>query len=127
MPYRVDITTANHDSFDRLVQLGALDIEQILDGLAAIIPDDVTPDVLAAALSVTSVTVSPAVARDNGSVWLLRPREVHIGRVVIAPVEGAAPADALRLTDSNAFGTGHHPTTVLCIEALEEALTITVP
>jgi ribosomal protein L11 methyltransferase len=127
MPYRIDVTAPNHDSFDRLVRFGALDVEPIGDSLAAIIPDGVTPDTVAAALGLTSVTVSPAVARDNGSVWLLRPRAVHIGSVVIAPVDAAAPADALRLTDSNAFGTGHHPTTALCIEALEEALTIAVP
>ena len=127
MPYRIDVTAPNHDSFDRLVQLGALDIEPSGNGLAAIIPDGVTPDTVAAALGLTSVTVSPAVARDNGSVWLLRPRPCRIGSVDIAPLEVAAPADALRLTDSNAFGTGHHPTTVLCIEALEEALTIAVP
>jgi ribosomal protein L11 methyltransferase len=28
------------------------------------------------------------------------------------------------LTDSDAFGTGHHPTTALCIEALEEILSV---
>jgi ribosomal protein L11 methyltransferase len=27
------------------------------------------------------------------------------------------------LTDSNTFGTGHHPTTALCVETLEEILT----
>jgi ribosomal protein L11 methyltransferase len=87
----------------------------------------VTPDAVAGALGVASVAVSPAVGRDNGSVWLLRPRAVRIGSVLVAPPEVAAPPDALRLTDSTAFGTGHHPTTALCVDALEEALTIAVP
>jgi ribosomal protein L11 methyltransferase len=73
------------------------------------------------------MTVSPAVARDNGSVWLVSPRTVRIGSVLIVPPEVAAPLNALRLTDSTAFGTGHHPTTALCVEALEEAFTIAVP
>ena len=127
MPYRIDISCPAHDALDELVQLGALDIEPVGDGLAAIIPDGVTPDAVAGALGVDSVRVSPAVARDNGSVWLVSPRAVRIGSFVIAPPEVAAPSGGLRLTDSTAFGTGHHPTTALCVEALEEALTIAVP
>ena len=127
VPYRIDISSPPDDALDQLVQLGALDIEQVNDGLAAIIPDGVTPDAVAGALGVASVTVSPAIARDNGSVWLLSPRAVRIGSVLIAPPEVAAPPNALRLTDSIAFGTGHHPTTALCIEAIEEALTVAVP
>jgi len=127
VPYRIDIRCPPHDALDELVQLGALDIEPVNDGLAAIIPDGVTPDAVAAALGVASVAVSPAVGRDNESVWLLSPRAVRIGSVLVAPPEVAAPPDALRLTDSTAFGTGHHPTTALCVEALEEALTIAVP
>ena len=127
VPYRIDISCPPHDALDQLVQLGALDIEQVRDGLAAIIPDAVTPDAVAGALGVAGVAVSPAVGRDNGSVWLLTPRAVRIGRVLVAPAEVAAPPEALRLTDSTAFGTGHHPTTALCVEALEEALTIAVP
>jgi ribosomal protein L11 methyltransferase len=127
VPYRIDISCPPHDAFDQLLQLGALDIETIGDGLAAIIPDGVTPDVVTGTLGVTTATVSPAVARDNGSVWLLSPRAVRIGSVLIAPPEVPAPPNALKLIDSTTFGTGHHPTTALCVEALEKALTIAVP
>src|SRR4051812_13365490 len=111
MPYRIDISSPPHDALDQLVQLGALDIEPVGDGLAAIIPDSVTPDAVAMVLGVASVTVSPAVARDNGSVWLVSPRVVRAGSLLIAPPVIAAPPGALRLTDSTAFGSGNHPTT----------------
>jgi ribosomal protein L11 methyltransferase len=127
MPYRIDISNPPPDILDQLVQLGALDIEPVGDGVAAIIPDGVTPDAAARALGVASVAVSRAVGRDNDSVWLLSPRAVRIGRFLIVPPGVAAPTDALRLTDSTAFGTGHHPTTALCIEALEEVVNISVP
>jgi ribosomal protein L11 methyltransferase len=127
VPYRIDIPCPPCGAVDQLVQLGALDIEPVSDGLAAIIPDGVPPDAVAGALGLTRVAVSPALGRDNGSVWLLRPRAVRIGSVLVAPPEVAAPPDALRLTDSTAFGTGRHPTTALCLEALAEALAIAVP
>ena len=38
-----------------------------------------------------------------------------------------APPGALRLVDAAAFGTGLHPTTALCLEALEEAVQISPP
>jgi ribosomal protein L11 methyltransferase len=123
MPYRIDICCPRPDAVDLLVQLGALDIESVNDGLAAIMPDGVTQDTVAGALNLSSVTVSVAAARDNSSVWLLSPRAVRIGNVLIASREVSAPTKALRLTDSDAFGTGHHPTTALCVEALEEILT----
>ena len=109
------------------MELGALDIEPINDKLAAIIPDSVTPDAVAGTLGVANVVVLPAIGRDKGSVWLLSPRAVRIGSVLIAAPEVAAPPSALRLTDSTAFGTGHHPTTRLCLESLEEVLSIAVP
>ena len=112
MPYRIDIACPPHDALDRLVELGALDIEVDGGRLAAIIPDGVTPEVVAHALGVNNVNVSPAVGRDSGSVWLVSPR--------------AAPK-GLRLTDSSVFGTGHHPTTALCLEALEEILRSALP
>jgi ribosomal protein L11 methyltransferase len=109
------------------VRLGALDVEAVGDGVAAIIPDGLTSEAVASDLGVPSLTVSAAVARDNGSVWLLSPRPVRIGSVLIVPPEDAAPPAALRLTDSPAFGTGHHPTTALCVEAIEESLPIMDP
>jgi ribosomal protein L11 methyltransferase len=127
MPYRIDISCPPQDALDRLVQLGALDIELIDDGLAAIIPDGVTPDAAADALGVASVAVSPAAGRDSGSVWLLTPRAVRIGSLLIAPAQPDAPTGALKLTDSTAFGSGHHPTTALCVEALQDAFTIGIP
>jgi ribosomal protein L11 methyltransferase len=127
VPYRIDISCPPHDALDKLVQLGALDIEPVNDELAAIFPDGVSPDAVAAALGVASVAVSPAVGRDDGSVWLLSPRTVRTGNLLIAPPGVAAPPGSLRLADSQAFGTGHHPTTALCVEALEEALTIAAP
>jgi ribosomal protein L11 methyltransferase len=122
MPYRIDILSPPPDALDLLVQWEALDIEPVSGGLAAILPDGVTPDAVTSALSGARVTVSAAAPRDNGSVWLVSPRAVRIGSVTIAPPEAAAPPDALRLIDSPAFGTGHHPTTALCLEALEEIL-----
>lgn len=120
MPYRIDIARPPADSFDRLVHLGALDIEVSANGLAAIVPNGLSPDVIAGALGVREIAVSPAIGRDDGSVWLLAPGPVRVGRLVIAP-EGAQAADgAVRLIESPAFGTGLHPTTALSLEALQE-------
>ena len=124
MPYRIDIACPPPDALDVLVQLGALDVESGSDGLAALLPDAVTEDTVSRLFGAFAVTVSPAVARDSDSVWLLSPRAVRIGGVLIAAPEIAVPPDALRLKDSNVFGTGHHPTTAMCIEALEEILAV---
>jgi ribosomal protein L11 methyltransferase len=124
VPYRIDIPCPPPDSFDLLLQLGALDIGAVDNGLAAIMPDCVTQDMVTGALGVSSVTVSAAVARDDGSVWLLSPLAVRIGHVLVASPQADAAPKALRLTDSSVFGSGHHPTTALCAEALEEILSI---
>ena len=70
------------------------------------------------------VSISQAVSRDSGSVWLLSPRAVRVGGILIAQLDVAASPNVLRLVDSDAFGTGHHATTVLCLEALDEILSI---
>lgn len=123
MPYRVDISDPPPDALDLLVRLGALDLEPVGDGLAAILPDGVTPDAVSRTLGAAKVKISPAAARDDGSVWLLSPQPVRVGGILIASPKAAAAPNVLRLNDSGAFGTGHHPTTALCVEALEEIVT----
>ncbi|HET9942524.1 MAG TPA: 50S ribosomal protein L11 methyltransferase [Terriglobia bacterium] len=127
MPYRIDISSSSDDVFERLVDLGALDVERSDCGTSAILPDTVSPDAVAHSLGVTDLALLPAVSRDGGSVWLLNPRAVHVGRVLVVPSESHAPPGALRWTDSTAFGTGHHPTTALCGEAIEEAIAVATP
>lgn len=123
MPYRIDIPCPPSDAVDLLVELGALDIESLNGGIAAIMPDGVTHETITTALRLSRVSVSDAIARDDNSVWMLSPRAVRIGNILITSHEGVTASEALRLTDSDAFGTGHHPTTALCVEALEEILT----
>lgn len=139
MPYRIDLHGAPADAFDRLVELGALDVE-LIDGdggIAAIMPDRVLAASVARALGVgvDDVRVTPARGRDSDSVWLLTPRPVRAGRrLQIVPADWPLPADwppedwpseagTLRMVDGPAFGTGLHPTTALCLEALDDELT----
>ena len=123
MPYRVDLKNAGDETLDRLVELGALDVEASGGrGLAALVPDNVTPQQVARALGVDVVAVSPAIGRDDGSVWVLSPRTIHIGSLHIVPADIESEPTALRLIDAAAFGTGLHPTTAMCLEALDEAV-----
>ena len=127
MPYRVEISNPPEDTLDRLVSLGALDVESIGGAIEALMPDGVDAGSLASVLGVSEVTVSPATGRDDGSVWVLRPRTVRVGRFVLQPAHVPPQSGALRLSDGPAFGTGLHPTTALCLEVLEELLDIDLP
>ena len=114
LPYRIDIPSPPASAFDILVELGALDIEAVGEGLAAILPDSIAPEILAAQLGSAALTVSPANSYDDGSVWLLSPRTLLAGGLRLNPA-------------ASAFGTGHHPTTALCLEALEEIIRLDRP
>jgi ribosomal protein L11 methyltransferase len=128
VPYRVDLRHASDDAFYRLVDLGAIDAEVAQDGrIAALMPDSVTADQVAHALGLADISVSPAVGRDDESVWVLSRRPIHIGRLRIVPAHMDAEPGDLRLTDEAAFGSGFHPTTALCLEAIEDAVTIANP
>jgi ribosomal protein L11 methyltransferase len=128
MPYRVDLADQGAGALERLIELGALDVDSSPGGgIAALMPDSVTAAQVAAALGLDEVTISPAVGRDAESVWVLRPRPVRIGRIELVPAGIGAHPGALQLIDAPAFGTGLHPTTALCLEALQDALEIGTP
>ena len=95
--------------------------------MAALMPDGVAPEHIARVLGVDSIAVAPAVARDAGSVWILSPRAVSAGRLRIVPADSAPEPGALRLIDAEAFGTGLHPTTALCIDAVGEIVQVACP
>ena len=129
MPYRIDVRRSGDTAgLDRLIALGALDVDASPDGrVAALLPDSVTPDDAARALGVDRVEVSRAEGRDDDSVWVLAPRRIRVGSLSIIPADLEPEPGALRLIDAPAFGTGLHPTTALCLEALDEALRIDTP
>jgi ribosomal protein L11 methyltransferase len=129
MPYRIDIRQGGDAAaVDRLIALGALDVDVSPDGrVAALLPDSTSPDEVARAIGVERIEVSPAEGRDDDSVWILTPRRIRIGSLSIIPADLEPEPGALRLIDAPAFGTGLHPTTALCLEALEEALRIDAP
>lgn len=128
MPYRIDLHDPGDAALDRLVELGALDVELLRDGtLAALLPDTVTHDRVASALGARDLRFSPATGRDANSVWILSPRPVRIGRVHVVPAHDDTQTGALRLIDTAAFGTGLHPTTALCLEALDAAVDVVRP
>lgn len=128
MPYRIDLPASSEEIFDRLVELGALDVEASADGgVAALMPDRVTPEELKRNLGAVPHVISAAAGRDDGSVWILRRRPIQIGGLRIVPAEMPTESDTIRLIDAPAFGTGLHPTTALCLEILGEMLDVVRP
>jgi hypothetical protein len=68
-------------------------VEGSQNRLAAILPDGISPDAVSSALGECRIAVSPPIASDNGSTWLLNPKDI---RILGSP---------LRMVDSDAFGT----------------------
>lgn len=122
VPYRIDVRHPPADVLERLVELGALDIEASGGGVAAIMPDGVAPESITSALEISELSVSAATGRDEGSVWIVSPREVRAGGVTLVPADWPAADGVLRMTDGQAFGSGLHPTTALCLELLRDAI-----
>jgi ribosomal protein L11 methyltransferase len=128
VPYRIDFSAGNDDWLDRLIELGALDVESTPGrGMAALIPESVTLEHVVRALGIDDIAVSAATGRDNASVWLLSPRPIRIGSLRIVPADLDAEPGDLMLIDSAAFGTGLHPTTAMCLIALNEIVRTSQP
>ena len=128
MPYRVDLRDVGPEAFDRLVDLGAIDIEATTSGgLAALLPDSLTREQVADALGSDQISVSLAAGRDDASVWVLQPRPIRIGRLSIVPAHFEAAPRTVRLIDTPAFGTGLHPTTALCVQMLDDLVQLSPP
>lgn len=127
MPYRVDLPDPPAHAIDRLIELGALDVEPVAGGIVALMPDGVPADRVAGVLGVPDVRVSPALGRDDESVWALVPRPVRTRTLLFVPAAMAAGPDAVKLVDSPAFGTGLHATTALCLQLIEDLLDLAVP
>ena len=120
-PYCIHLRHAHDASLDRLVELGAIDVDLSPDGgIDALMPGSVTLEHVANALGRAEMAIAPAISRDAGSVWILRPRAFRVGRLLIAPADADAQPGAVRLLDTPAFGTGLHPSTALCLELLND-------
>jgi ribosomal protein L11 methylase PrmA len=120
VPYRIDVRVAPPHALEALIDLGALDVEPVEGGVAALMPDVVPLADISHALGATAIRVSPAVGRDDDSVWTLGQRAVRTRMFAIVPAGTTAEPGALRIADGPAFGTGQHPTTALCLQILED-------
>jgi ribosomal protein L11 methyltransferase len=127
VPYRIDIAHAQADVLDQLIDVGALDVATSDHHVSALMPDAVDVDRVKAVLGRDDLRVSPARGRDGDSVWILQPRPVQVGRLQLFPAGWPSSTLGIRLVDDEAFGTGLHPTTALCLEAMDEQLAISTP
>lgn len=60
----------------------------------------------------------PLSQAESSDSWMLR--TIHAGSLRIVPAGRTAPPDALSIEAGLSFGTGHHPTTLLCLERIAE-------
>ncbi len=127
MPYRIDVRGPAAGASDRLIDLGALDVEVEGGALAALMPDSVPVAAVQAVLAPARPRCSEATGRDDGSVWTLSPRPITVGGLRILPATHPPAPDAIRLQDGPAFGTGLHATTALCLAALDPLLAVAPP
>lgn len=105
-------------ALDVLLALGARELE-LVDGRAlGLFPDPFDPATArrAEALLGAPVTVAPAEMLDWSSVWRPTVRPFRVGPLTVSPLGERGDL----VLDMSAFGTGHHPTTRMCLERLAE-------
>jgi len=73
------------------------------------------------AMETLRFTVDEAPDTDWSTAWRARIRSTRVGRLWVGPPWETPPADAVALTiePKMAFGTGDHPTTALCLAAID--------
>lgn len=87
---------------------------------------EATTDARLTGLAAGPITTRPEPDRDWQAAWKATIRPVHAGRTVVVPTwladehEPGADELTLVLDPGQAFGTGHHATTALCLELLDE-------
>jgi len=93
--------------------------------LVAFFPLREAAEAAAAKLGVAA-SVDPVAARDWGEEWKKGLAPISVGRVFLRPswIEAAPPHDSVEvvLDPGMAFGTGTHPTTALCLAAIDDFL-----
>ena len=72
VPYRIDIDDAPDDALESLIDLGALDVEVIGEGLAALLPDDVSVGRVSETLGRDDIRVTQAEGRLETRRWSFR-------------------------------------------------------
>lgn len=114
--------------------LAVLDALQRAGAMVLELHDDVVParvfagfdgpvgDDVIAGIPHARAEVRPARSVDWGSTWEGRVKSVQVGPLRVVPPgrDDVDPGSAVRLVDIGAFGSGVHPTTMLCLARMAE-------
>lgn len=105
-------------AMDVLLAVGAREIELVPGAVLGLFADPLDPGTVARAEALLGapVTTEPAELLDWSSVWKPTVRPFRAGPLTVAPLGEQGDL----VLDMTAFGTGHHPTTRMCVERLVE-------
>ncbi len=92
------VIAARFDAFDEKTAEAA--VRRALEGIAV------------------ELSTRPLSQAESSELWALK--TIHAGGLSIVPAGRPASPDALRISSGLSFGTGHHPTTQLCLDRIVE-------